>query len=91
MTPHHPSSPADGARALSIAQARRACIDGVGTAGPASIEPWLLRSWQRCLTAGHRPDQRVAFNPVTRTAAHEAQERHRALIGAARPDRKAHV
>lgn len=76
---------ADGARALAIAQARRACIDGVGMGGTASVEPWLLRSWQRCLTAGHRPDQRVAFNAVTRASVQEARERHRALIGAARP------
>lgn len=76
---------ADGARALAIAKARRACIDGVGMGGAASVEPWLLRSWQRCLTAGHRPDQRVVFNSVTRASIQEAQERHRALIGAARP------
>jgi len=76
---------ADGARALAITQARRACIDGMGSAGSAPVEPWLLRSWQRCLTAGHRPDQRVAFDTVTRASIQEAQERQRALIGAARP------
>lgn len=85
MTPHLPSPPAASARARAITQARRTCIDGVGTAGNAPVEPWLLRSWQRCLTAGHRPDQRVAFNTVTRASIQEAQERHRALIDAARP------
>ena len=76
---------ADGARALAITQARRACIDGMGPAASAPVEPWLLRSWQRCLAAGRRPDQRVAFNTVARASIQEAQERHRALIGAARP------
>ena len=85
MTPHLPTPSVDTARALAITQARRACIHGMGSAGDAPVEPWLLRSWQRCLTAGHRPDQRVAFNTVTRAAIQEAQERHRALIGAARP------
>jgi transcriptional regulator of acetoin/glycerol metabolism len=85
MPLHLTAPPADSARALAITQARRACIDGMGSAGSAPVEPWLLRSWQRCLTAGHRPDQRVAFNTVTRASIQEAQERHRALIGAARP------
>jgi transcriptional regulator of acetoin/glycerol metabolism len=85
MTLHLPAPPADCARALSITQARRACIDGMGSASSAPVEPWLLRSWQRCLTAGYRPDQRVAFNTVTRASIQESQERHRALIGAARP------
>ncbi|WP_083745492.1 helix-turn-helix domain-containing protein [Variovorax sp. KK3] len=73
-------------RSLAIAQARRAWIDGesVGAHG-ARVEPWLLRSWQRCLAAGHRPQQRVGFDPVTRQAARRVAERNRGLLSAARP------
>ncbi|MCU4117777.1 helix-turn-helix domain-containing protein [Variovorax sp. N23] len=85
MTHPLPLPTADSPRALAIAHARRTCIDGIGTAGHAPIDPWLLRSWQRCLLAGHRPDQRVSFSTVTRASIQETQERHQALIGAARP------
>lgn len=79
------SPTADGPRALSIARARRACIDGAPGVAAVQAEPWLVRSWQRCLAAGQRPQQPVSFNTVTRTATRDASERHRTLIGAARP------
>jgi transcriptional regulator of acetoin/glycerol metabolism len=84
-------------RSLAIAQARREWIDGdvvphesasasTSSAGPSTrVEPWLVRSWQRCLAAGHRPQQRVSFDPVSAPAAREAGERHRTLVAAARP------
>ncbi|MGJ7491813.1 helix-turn-helix domain-containing protein [Variovorax sp. ZT4R33] len=80
----HPPT-ADGPRTLSIARARRACIDGAAGVAAVQAEPWLVRSWQRCLAAGQRPQQPVSFNTVARTATRDASERHRALIGAARP------
>ena len=85
ITMSTPSTPLPE-RSLTIAQARREWIEGepAGTRG-ARIEPWLLRSWQRCLAAGHRPQQRVSFDPVTRHAIHRAAERNRALLAAARP------
>lgn len=81
----HPAAPPPE-RSLSIAQARREWIDG-DAAGPrnARIEPWLARSWQRCLAAGHRPQQRVSFDPVSAPAARHVAERNRALVSAARP------
>ena len=38
-------------RSLSIAQARREWIDGERRvrSHAARVEPWLVRSWQRCL------------------------------------------
>ncbi len=73
-------------RSLSIAQARREWIDGDTGASPGPrIEPWLARSWQRCLAAGHRPQQRVSFDPVSAQAALGVAERNRALVSAARP------
>ncbi|VTU39380.1 Acetoin catabolism regulatory protein [Variovorax sp. PBS-H4] len=73
-------------RSLTIAQARREWIEGEAT-GPAGarIEPWLLRSWQRCLAAGHRPQHRVSFDPVTRQSIRGVAERNGALLAAARP------
>ncbi|HEY2255271.1 MAG TPA: helix-turn-helix domain-containing protein [Variovorax sp.] len=83
-------------RNLSIAQARRQWIDGEPAAREASaarVEPWLLRSWQRCLAAGHRPQQRVSFDAVSAPAARMVAERNRALVAAARPvlDRLSHA
>ncbi|CAN7553332.1 histidine kinase [Variovorax sp. LjRoot290] len=84
MTAPHATPPTE--RSLSIAQARREWLDG-DDAGPqgARIEPWLARSWQRCLAAGHQPQQRVCFDPVSAPAARHAAERNRALVSAARP------
>lgn len=79
----HPTAPPEQRSAL-IAQARRAWIDGeTGTA--ARIEPWLARSWQRCLGAGHRPQQRVAFDAVSAQAMRRATGRNALLLHAARP------
>lgn len=76
-------------RSLSIAQARREWIDREpmpSSSSPATrIEPWLLRSWQRCLDAGHQPRQRVSFDPVSAPAARRVAERNCALVAAARP------
>jgi len=81
----YPASPAPE-RSLTIAQARREWIDGdIAGGGSTRIEPWLARSWQRCLEAGHRPQQRVSFDPVSTTAMRRVAERNRALVSAARP------
>jgi transcriptional regulator of acetoin/glycerol metabolism len=55
------------------------------TRAPACIDPWIARSWQRCIEAGRRPQQRVVFDPVGRSAGGDIAERNRALIAAARP------
>lgn len=75
-------------RALSIAQARRRWIEGDVADAQVSagrVEPWLVRSWQRCLAAGHRPRERVSFAPVSAPTARHVAERNRALRLAARP------
>ena len=71
-------------RSALIARARRAWIDGDGTPG-ARVEPWLARSWQRCLAAGHRPQQRVVFDAVSSQAMRRTTERSAQLLQAARP------
>ncbi|WP_398500426.1 helix-turn-helix domain-containing protein [Variovorax sp.] len=76
-------------RSLAIAQARQALIHGDAVdlrAPPGSrIEPWIARSWQRCIEAGQQPQQRVSFEPVGRSAQRAVAERNRALVSAARP------
>lgn len=74
-------------RSLTIAQARRTWIDGDPATDPLAtrIEPWLVRSWQRCLALGHRPQQRVSFDPVSAAGVRRTTERNRALVSAARP------
>ncbi len=76
-------------RSLAIAQARQALIHGDAAdlrVPPGSrIEPWIARSWQRCIEAGQQPQQRVSFEPVSRGVQREVAERNRALVSAARP------
>ena len=74
-------------RSLAIAQARRELIDGESprARGAACIDSWIARSWQRCIEAGRRPQQRVSFEPVSRSHSCDIAERNRALIAVARP------
>ncbi|CAA2103355.1 helix-turn-helix domain-containing protein [Variovorax paradoxus] len=79
--------PPSAERSLAIAQARRELIEGDshGARAHACIDAWIARSWQRCLEAGRRPQQRVSFEPVSRSASCDVTERNRALVAAARP------
>ncbi|MDR2297468.1 MAG: histidine kinase [Comamonas sp.] len=52
---------------------------------PAGVAPWLWRSWQRCLSQGRRPSERVEFEALSPHALHRAQEQQHALLQAARP------
>ena len=75
-------------RSLAIAQARRELIEGEPAPrarGAACIDSWITRSWQRCIEAGRQPQQRVNFDPVSRSASIDIVERNRALVAAARP------
>lgn len=46
----------------------------------------VLQSWHRCLVAGHRPEARPAFDPVTKSQLRATLERHHALLQAAGPE-----
>lgn len=72
-------------RPLRIAQARRRWIEGDDHAAGGQVESWLARSWQRCLMAGHRPQERVIFDPVSPGAIRHAADQSRELLLAARP------
>ncbi|VWX55699.1 Regulatory protein, Fis family [Burkholderiales bacterium 8X] len=72
-------------RLLAIAHARRAWLEGEAGHGGALVEPWLQRSWQRCLAAGRRPGEAVVFEPVSRQGSRRALDASHALVEAARP------
>jgi sigma-54 dependent transcriptional regulator, acetoin dehydrogenase operon transcriptional activator AcoR len=67
-----------------IDQARRAVMHGEQSAATQFVQPWIAQSWQRCLSAGHRPDAPLNFDPVCAAAQLRSQEANRALRAAAR-------
>ena len=84
MLANAPPSPAEDRHAL-IAQARRALLDDGQPPARMAMEPWITRSWQRCLDSGLRPSQRVAFDMVSAPAQRRSRERNQRLLAAARP------
>lgn len=68
-----------------IAHARRTLLEQGGLPAHTSVEPWIARSWQRCLAAGLQPTQRVVFDPVSAQAARRSLDENRDLLRAARP------
>ena len=84
--PLRATSPASADRHALIAQARRALLADDG-AWPqrTEVEPWITRSWQRCLSNGLRPAQHVAFGMVSASALRRSHETHQHLLRAARP------
>lgn len=76
-------------RLALIERARRSVIqnDPVSGHGSASpwIEPWIERSWRRCLANGQRPEQKLAFAQLSAQAIRHTAEVNRALVQAARP------
>lgn len=78
-----PSSPDE--RQDLIARARTALLSQGQVPAALGIEPWIVRSWQRCLAQGHVPGQRVAFDLVSAAMLRSVAEQHRHLLQAARP------
>jgi sigma-54 dependent transcriptional regulator, acetoin dehydrogenase operon transcriptional activator AcoR len=81
------SSSADGSarRLAHIQQARQAVmLEGRSQIG-FEIEPWIERSWQRCLERGQDPSGRASFDPVSAQTLHHLHDANQALIHAAKP------
>ncbi len=53
--------------------------------GNQGIDPWIERSWQRCLAHGQRPGDHLAFDAVSAEAMRRVVEASRPLVLAARP------
>ena len=79
-------SPGPANRLALIERARRTVLDGAGEwPEPLAVEPWLERSWRRCLANGQRPEQRLGFDMVAAPARRRVIEANRPLVQAARP------
>lgn len=81
----------DSLRQQHIAQARSALLDETRSATDALVDgwfdrAWIAESWRRCLAMGHRPEQRVGFDLVPANAPRHAEDEHRTLLTAARPE-----
>ena len=49
---------------LALIDSARRCRAGRRTGGqPPAIEPWLERSWRRCIARGQRPEHAAGFRP----------------------------
>lgn len=74
-------------RLAMIDNARRAILrDGEAVRDAnGGLEPWIDRSWRRCLANGFRPDQPLTFQAVSAQDTHRALEASRPLLQAAAP------
>ena len=72
-------------RTSQIAQARLAVLrEGKSVPGLLS-EPWIVRSWQRCMASGKRPEQEVSFEMLVPQTPRRTEEANHGLVQAARP------
>ena len=72
-------------RLHNIDRARRAVLHEGCAQADSLAEPWIARSWQRCLASGQRPDQTVVFDVVSAQAPRRSEEANHSLLTAARP------
>lgn len=83
--------PSSTDRPALVARARQALRDAPGAqatalpAAAAGLEPWIARSWQRCLASGLQPTQRVVFDAVGHATLRRIHEQHHSLLQAAQP------
>ena len=70
--------PSSHHRQALIQKARQSVLLGAG--GEASLEPWITRSWQRCLAAGLHPGHKVVFNPISGQALRQLADVSHALV-----------
>ncbi len=70
-------------RLQHIESARQAVLGGGHVPSGVAVAPWIVQSWQRCLSLGHQPQHQLGFDVVTaQSQRHSAQENH-ALVQAA--------
>jgi len=77
--------PASPARLDTIARARQVLLQERAPASTGLVEPWIERSWQRCLASGHDPQHAVNFELLSAAQARRTRDSNRALTQAARP------
>lgn len=72
-------------RLMQIAQARQTVLHGATSSLSAPSNPWIERSWRRCLASGKKPEQPVSFDMLAPQAMRRTEEANHALVKAARP------
>ena len=72
-------------RDVLIARARHGLLENGATSLHAQVEPWITRSWRRCLANGRQPGERLVFDAVSTAALRHSQEHSHPLLQAARP------
>lgn len=72
-------------RAVPSANAAAAARAATVLPAPAVMEPWIARSWQRCLASGLQATQRVVFDAVSAAALRRIHAQHHELLQVARP------
>jgi transcriptional regulator of acetoin/glycerol metabolism len=72
-------------RLRQIAQARQAVLQEGASLPGALADPWIERSWRRCLASGKKPEQEVAFDVIAPQALRRIEEANHGLMQAARP------
>ena len=73
-------------RLSRIAQARQQVIEQGASMQLSLIESWIERSWKRCMTWGHTPSQRLAFEAVSRAQIQHLKEANQPMLQAAREE-----
>jgi sigma-54 dependent transcriptional regulator, acetoin dehydrogenase operon transcriptional activator AcoR len=82
--PQPGAAPAPDRMAL-IESARRAVLSEGGLHAAPWVEPWIDRSWRRCLAQGLRPHQALSIQAVSAPATQRTIEASRPLLQAAAP------
>ncbi|MDE2047882.1 MAG: histidine kinase [Betaproteobacteria bacterium] len=77
-----PALPAPDRLALIERARRHVLAEGAAQGG---VEPWIERSWRRCLANGQRPEQHVSFDLVSAATARRTRDEAHGLAAAARP------
>lgn len=79
-----PTLPTPLARLEGIARARQTLLTERLPDAAGLVEPWIVRSWQRCLGMGQQPRQAVSFDMLPRAAKNRTRDANRQLAQAAR-------
>ncbi|MGH8848233.1 MAG: helix-turn-helix domain-containing protein, partial [Polaromonas sp.] len=72
-------------RLQQIAQARQAVLQEGKSLPGAWTDPWIERSWRRCLASGKKPEQALSFDVVAPQTLRRTEEANHGLVQAARP------
>ncbi|WP_309679320.1 helix-turn-helix domain-containing protein [Polaromonas sp.] len=78
-------APSAEQRRQQIMRARQAVMQEGKSLPGALADPWIERSWRRCLAGGLKPDGDVSFNVLGPHALRRTEEANHQLVQAARP------